>query len=211
VDWITEHWLDALGWGGSALLIFSLLQSRVLRLRVLNLMACLILVVFNGLLGIWPMVAMNIVLSLINIWFIVSLLRDSDRDAAYQVLEVGAADAYLRHVLGFHRADIAHTHPDFRTEQLEAPGVTAYLVEKGAETVGVVVMRAHGDTANVLLDYVTPRFRDFTPGRFVWRQSGLLRERGFRRVVAPPNVVGAKEYYGRIGFAREASSWVLEL
>jgi hypothetical protein len=210
VDWISEHWLDALGWGGSALLIFSLLQSRVLRLRALNLMACLILIVFNGLLGIWPMVAMNVVLSLINLWFIVGLLRDRNRDAAYQVLEVGAADAYLRHVLGFHRADIANISPDFRTELLERPGVAAYLVEKGAETVGVVVIEADGETAQVLLDYVTPRFRDFTPGRFVWRQSGLLRDRGFRRVITPPNMVGA-DYYGRIGFRREEDAWVLML
>ena len=66
-------WLDALGWGGSALLIFSLLQARVLRFRVLNLVSCLVLTVFNGLLEIWPMVAMNVVLCLINLWFIVKL------------------------------------------------------------------------------------------------------------------------------------------
>lgn len=209
MNWIADHWLDLLGWGGSALLIFSLLQSRVLRLRILNLLACLILVVFNGLLGIWPMVAMNIVLSVINIWFIVSLVRDRDRDTAYQVLAVGSGDAYLRHVLGVHSADIARTQPDFHSRQLDSSDTTAYLIEKGAETVGVVVIEAEGETAQVRLDYVTPRFRDFTPGKFVWRQSGLLRERGFRRVVAPPNMVGA--YYDRIGFAREGSTYVLNL
>lgn len=45
-------WLDFLGWGGSALLVFSLMQARVLRFRVLNLAACLLLIVFNGLLAI---------------------------------------------------------------------------------------------------------------------------------------------------------------
>jgi hypothetical protein len=210
MDALAEHWLDALGWGGSALLIISLLQSRVLRLRVLNLMACLILVVFNGVLGIWPMVAMNVVLSLINIWFIAALLRDRDRDAAYQVLAVGAGDAYLRHVLGVHSADIARIQPDFSIAQLEAPGVGAYLVEKGAETVGVVVIESRGNTAQVKLDYVTPRFRDFSPGKFVWRQSGLLRERGFRRVVTAPGMVGS-DYYSRIGFQREGGAWVLDL
>jgi hypothetical protein len=127
------------------------------------------------------------------------------------VLEVGAADAYLQHVLRVHAADIEHTHPDFRSEQLELPGVSVYLVEKGAETVGVVVIRAQDKIAHVLLDYVTPRFRDFTPGRFVWRQSGLLREHGFTRVVAPANALDAREYYGRIGFQRETDCWVLAL
>ena len=50
-------WLDILGWVGSALLIYSLMQARVLRFRLLNLVACIVLVIFNGLLGIWPMVA----------------------------------------------------------------------------------------------------------------------------------------------------------
>ena len=46
------NWLDLLGWAGSALLIYSIMQARVLRFRVLNLIACLVLVVFNGLLGV---------------------------------------------------------------------------------------------------------------------------------------------------------------
>ena len=59
-------WVDALGWFGSALLIYSLLQARILRLRVLNTVACVILIVFNALIGVWPMVAMNVVLAAIN-------------------------------------------------------------------------------------------------------------------------------------------------
>ncbi|HET7279588.1 MAG TPA: hypothetical protein VFJ22_16030, partial [Dermatophilaceae bacterium] len=62
--------LDLLGWAGSALLIFSLLQARVLRFRVLNLAASAILAGFNAVLEIWPMVAMSVVLCGINLWHI---------------------------------------------------------------------------------------------------------------------------------------------
>ena len=61
-------------------------------------------------------------------------------------------------------------------------GQSAFLVQHGDETVGVVLVRDAGDgVAQVELDYVTPRFRDFTPGEFVYRRSGLFRDRGFRR------------------------------
>ena len=40
MDWLGDHWLDLVGWAGSALLVFSLLQARVLRFRVLNLFGC---------------------------------------------------------------------------------------------------------------------------------------------------------------------------
>jgi len=84
-------WLDALGWLGSALLIFSLMQAPVLRFRVLNTVACVVLIVFNGILEIWPMVAMNVVLCGINLWFIRKLLQ-RHHELAFQVLEGGTSD-----------------------------------------------------------------------------------------------------------------------
>ncbi|WP_426244126.1 GNAT family N-acetyltransferase [Nocardioides sp. LHG3406-4] len=207
MTWLEDHWLDILGWGGSALLVYSLLQSRVLRFRVLNLAACVLLVVFNALVEVWPMVGMNAVLCAINVWFIVRLLRDRHDDAAFEVLQVRHDDEYLRHILRLHGPDILVFQPDFRWES--HADNHAYLVQRGDETVGVVLLHADGDTAHVLLDYVTPRYRDFSPGEFVWRKSGLLTSLGLRRVVTPPRMVGA--YYGRLGFRREGESFVLEL
>lgn len=210
MNWLADHWLDLLGWGGSALLVTSLLQTRVLRFRFLNLIACSVLVAFNALLGIWPMVAMNVVLFSINLWFIVRLLHDRHDEAAFDVLEVKPDDTYLLHVLRLNADEIARFQPDFEPSMLETtPGLTVYLVQKGAETVGVVVIRAEEQTAQVLLDYVTPRFRDFSPGEFVWRRSGLLLSKGLTRVVSPPQMVDA--YYPRLGFHREGASYVLDL
>jgi hypothetical protein len=204
-------WLDALGWAGSALLIYSLLQARVLRFRVLNLVASLILVVFNLLLGIWPMVAMNAVIAGINVWFIRRLHAQRHDDTAYEVLEVGLDDAYLRHVLAVHRDDIRKFFPSFDgLGDLDGPSRrSAFLVEHGDETVGVVVARRVEDgVAQVELDYVTPRFRDFTPGEFVYRRSGLFRDRGYHQVRTPPGMVAP--YYDRLGFRREADHYVLD-
>jgi len=190
--------LDLLGWAGSALLIFSLLQARVLRFRVLNLSACVVLVVFNFLIEVWPMFAMNIVLCGINLFFIRRLLRERHDPTAYEVLEVGRSDAYLRHMLRQHGNDIATFFPEF-DKVPDEPGAAAYLVLHGDETVGVVLIRDAGDgVAQVELDYVTPRFRDFSPGEFVYRRSGLFLDRGFRRVVTPPAMVAP--YYASLGF-----------
>jgi hypothetical protein len=208
MGWLTDHWLDALGWGGSALLVYSLLQSRVLRFRLLNLAACAVLVVFNALVQVWPMVAMNVVLCAINAWFIARLLRDRHDDSAYEVLQVQPTDEYLRHVLRVHGADILTFQPDFLWDPYDEEN-RAYLVQHGDETVGVVLLRLVGDEGRVVLDYVTPRFRDFSPGEFVWRRSGLLRESGVRRVVTPPAMVAP--YYDRVGFIREGESFVLVL
>jgi hypothetical protein len=202
-------WIDVLGWAGSALLIYSLLQARVLRLRVLNLIACVILVVFNALLGIWPMVAMNVALSAINLYFIRKLVESRHDEKTYEVLEVGPNDEYLRHVLRVHGKDILKHQPNLIWDGA-APGRRAYLVQKGDETVGVVLAHeAEDGDLHVDLDYVTPRFRDFSPGEFVWRRSSVLREEGFRRIVTPHGMVGP--YYDRIGFRPERDVFVLDL
>ena len=207
MTWLADHWLDLLGWGGSVLLVYSLLQASVLRLRVLNAIACVILIVFNGVLEVWPMVGMNAVLVAINLWFIVTMLRQRHDETAFEVLQVRPDDEYLRHVLRVHGKDILRFNPDFIHDQ--GDDHDAFLVQKGDETVGVVLLREEGGTGHVLLDYVTPRYRDFSPGEFVWRRSGLLVEHGIRRVVTPPSMVGA--YYDRLGFRRERDSWVLEI
>ena len=202
-------WLDALGWAGSALLVYSLMQARVLRFRILNLIACLVLVVFNGLLSIWPMVAMNVALSGINIYFIRRLVTQRHDEKTFEVLEVGPNDEYLRHVLRVHGSDILKFQPDLVWDGAE-PGRRAYLVQRGDETVGVVL--AHEEAEGVLkveLDYVTPRFRDFSPGEFVWRRSSLLHEQGLRRVVTPPGMVSP--YYDAIGFRRDGEVFVLDV
>ena len=208
VDWLSDHWVDVLGWGGSALLVASLLQAQVLRFRILNTVASVVQVFFNLVIGVWPLVAMNVVLTGINLWFIAKLLNERHDDAAFEVVAVGPRDDYLRHVLRLHRDDIVAFQPDFTWEP-ECETDHAFVVVKGDETVGVVVLRLDGDVARIRLDYVTPKYRDHTPGEFVWRHSGLLSSLGIRHVVTPPNMVNA--YYDQLGFRRNGREYVLEV
>lgn len=202
------NWVEVVGWTGSTILVVSLLQARVLRLRLINLIGSLVLLTYNAIIEVWPMVGLNAVLSLINIVYLWRMLRNRHDPAAYTVLEVRPDDRYLQHVLHVHAQDIARYNPQFSGEV--TPREHAYLVVVGDETVGVVLTRDAGErTAEVVLDYVTPRYRDFSPGEFVFRTSGLFARHGYRRVLSP---VGMKDpYYPRIGFHPEGPRWVLDV
>jgi len=202
-------WLEIIGWTGSAILVWSLLQTRILRLRALNLLGSLVLLLYNSIIGVWPMVGLNLVLSAINIVHLRRLLGSRHDEAAYEVLEVGPDDSYLRYVLRVHEADIRTFNPGFMYDPA-MPGRSAFLVQRSDETVGVVLARDAGDgVAQVDLDYVTPRFRDFSPGEFVYRRSGLFTDRGYRRVLTPPGMV--EPYYEQLGFAQVGDSYALDL
>ena len=214
-------WLEVIGWVGSAVLVWSLAQARVVRFRALNLAASVVLTGYNAALGVWPMVAMNAVISGLDVYHLVRLLRGRDDAAVYEVVEVRPDDAYLRHVLDQHAADIERHNPGFAwgsaadggSGRPGEPRRAAFLVLRDIETVGVVLLADDGSgDGRVELDYVLPRFRDFSVGKFVYRRGGDLTSRGFRRLVASTRMPDASDYFPRVGFTPDTSGrLVLEL
>ena len=203
------NWLEVIGWAGSALLIWSLLQTRIIRLRALNLVGCLVLIGYNGVVRVWPMVGLNVVLAVINVWYLARLLGTRHDDRVYQVLEVDTDDAFLAHILRVHAEDIARFNPYFRWGTSSA-GCSAFLVLRADEVVGIMLLRAASpELAQVELDYVTQRFRALSPGEFVYRHSRLLTDRGFRQVRTPPGMLAP--YYDRLGFRRDGDAYLLDL
>jgi hypothetical protein len=203
-------WLSVIGWGGSALVVVSLLQTRILRLRVLNLVGCVVLVGFNAAIQVWPMVGMNAVLAVINTVHLWRLLRHRHDDQEYAVLEVTDSDTYLDHVLRIHERDIERFNPGFSVAGRD--NRYAFLVQHGERTVGVVLADDAGDgRAQVELDYVLPEYRDFTPGEFVYRRSEVFTRHGFRQVIAPPQMRESAAYLRNVGFHSDGDRLVLDL
>lgn len=202
--------LELIGWTGSAVVVWSMMQQRILRLRRYNLVGCLVQVLYNGLLGVWPVVALNVVLAAVQVQQLARLRRTHDDPRIYDVVEVGPDSNLLVHLLRRHSADLSRFHPRFAGIPHDAE---VYLVLDGEEVAGYVILsREHagdGDVAHIALDYVTEKYRDFSAGEFVFRRSGLLREHGYRRIVTAPGVVDP--YYPKIGFREVDDRYELEL
>ncbi|MFJ4222951.1 hypothetical protein [Microbacterium sp. NPDC089695] len=66
-----DLWREIVGWAGSALLITSLMQPTISRLRWVNLGASTLLMAYNLLLGSAPMVALNVTLIAINVVYLI--------------------------------------------------------------------------------------------------------------------------------------------
>lgn len=207
------NWLEVLGWVGSAIVVWSLLQTRILRLRVLNLTGCAVSVVYAALGSVWPVLGLNLVLCFINIYHLRKLTATKETERAYSVVTVNPEDPYLQFLLNKHAKDIAATSPTFAAESVKTPATEAHLVLHEDETVGMVLI--HNDSngnARVLLDYVSPRFRDFTPGRYLFRDSGLLKSRGYTTVIAPaPSNPQTVKYYQALGFSTNGEHSTLTL
>ena len=122
------------------------------------------------------------------------------------MLEVGGDDEFLRHGLRVHETDIRRHNPGFVHDPFT--GDPCYLILKEDTAIGVVLMRDLGDgRAQLLLDYVTPPYRDLSPGEFVFGPDGPFRRHGFREILTPPGMVDP--YYERLGFRKLGDAYVL--
>jgi len=203
--------LEVIGWASTVLVVVSLTQARVLRFRWLNLVGSTLAVVYNAALAIWPFAAMNLVIAFINVYWLRRLLRERHDPSAYSVIEVSPTDGYLQHVLGVHLDDIHRFQPSYAVPADDGSRF-AFLVQREAETVGAVVVRNEGGGQGLVeLDYVTERFRDCSPGAFVYGTSGVFDEHGLRRLVAAPELAHWSDYLTRVGFRRDGDSWVRDL
>ncbi len=202
----TRTVLEIFGWISSGLIVLSLAQARVWRFRIMNFAGAALGTMYNALLGIWPFAAMNAVITVIDAYWMVRLSREG-RPTHYDLLKVDHDDPYVQHFLKIHAKD---THSHFPQFDPGAPTRATVLVLRGDETVGVVAISHTADsTAHVSLDYVTERFRDYTPATYVYEDSGMFEQLGVRRIHVPGTA--DHKYLRRMGFHQQEGEWVREV
>lgn len=204
--------LEVIGWIGSILIVWSLVVARVIRFRWINLAGAVIATGYNAAIEVWPFVFMNLAIVVIDVYWLWRLYREAHSDAAYRVVAVPADDPFLEHFHAVHADDIARHQPSFAQALAHPEGLHTFLVARGDEPVGVVALRSESDGVGLVeLDWVKERFRDLTPGEFVYRQSGALSEAGFTRLRVPTHEGLDRDYLRRMGFSAEGPHWVREV
>lgn len=196
---------EAIGWLGSAVIVFSMLQRRITRLRAINLVGCALAVAYNWALGVWPMVALNSVLAVIQVVHLIGIARTRHDPSAYSVVRAAPGDDVVTTLLQRHRVDIER----FTPLRVVDGATMAFVVMSGDTVIGAVLAHeAEPGVAQVDLDWVAPAYRDFTPGEFVFARSGVWQERGVRIIRVPAD---GGDYYPNVGFVRRGDLWERQL
>ena len=198
----TQTWLEILGYAASVLVAVSLMMRSILRLRLINLAGSATFALYGWLIGAVPVAAVNLLIALINIYYLKGMLRSRE---FFRLLEVAPDSAYLRYFLGFYAEEIRRFLPDF----VPPPGGldVNLLVLRDLVPAGVVLGNVHGSTLRLEADFVIPQYRDFKVGRYLFEEcAGFFRDRGIRRIESPPGTHQHRTYLERMGFRREADA-----
>ena len=196
---------EVIGWIGSGIVVVSMLQQRITRLRLINLIGCLVSLVYAAVIGAWPLAGLNLVLAGIQIYNLLKLWNTRHDAAIYQAVEAEPTDEIVTTMLERHAAEIARYFPNFTGP---AASSKAFLVLNGDTIVAIVLASQTGDVAELDLDYAIPTYQDLTPGEFVYRRSSVWADAGVRLLRSPE---GGPDYYQRIGFTPVDGRYELDL
>lgn len=196
-------WVELLGYAASVLVAVSLMMSRIVRLRVINLVGSLAFTIYGVLVGAYPVAAVNAFIVLINVWFLVKMLRTREY---FRILQIEPDSEYLRHFLTTHAEEIERFSPGFAHDPSRRE--LTFFVLRDLVPAGLFIGELRDDGCLwVRLDYVIPAYRDFKIGRWLYEEcAGFFRERGIREIRTPSGTPVHAKYLRRMGFTPVAGS-----
>jgi hypothetical protein len=191
---------EIIGYVASVLVAVSLMMSKILTLRVVNLVGAATFAVYGWLIGAAPVAAMNAFIVLINIWYLAQMFRTR---SYFKLLEVRPDDEYLLQFLRFYQKDMLTTQSGVKLHPDE--GDLCVFILRDMVPAGLLVGQAGADgVLKVDVDYVIPAFRDFKTGDFLFGDNkAFFREHGISVVRAYTDAAIHKQYLMRMGFSAE--------
>ncbi len=192
-------WQELIGYLGSALIIASLTQKSIFRLRGIGLAGSFAFFAYSMLIEAYPIAVVNVLAAGIHIYYLYKLSRR--KEEVFSVLHVRQESKYLARFLEFYDDDICNrSQPEFCFAPAE--GQFAAFIMRDLVPAGLFIGRLHDDhTVEVLLDFVIPQYRDFKIAAYLYSpDSGVFADESLLRawtIAAHPTHV---TYLERAGF-----------
>lgn len=197
----TAPWVEVVGYVASGLIVLSITQKSILRLRLLGLVGGMVFLVYSLMIEAYPIAAVNLVASGIHLWYLRRLVRR--KDEVFRVLRVLPESRYLLDFLEFYRDEIqGHYQPEF--EYTPNPDLVTAFILRDMVPAGLLIGESRDDgTFEVKLDFVIPQYRDFKIGSYVYSDRSALFEPPMPSTVwATASNKDHATYLRRMGFAR---------
>ncbi len=198
---ILTRMIEAVGYLGSALVVTSLLMTRILRLRVIGLMGSTTFLIYGLLIDSVPIIITNTVIMIINITF---LWRATRVEEWFYLLEVDPESRYLAEFLRFHQEDIHVYQPDWSGRVAETD--LTILVLRDMQPAMAIVGAVREGVMELRLDYAIPRFRDYRMGRFLYDSNAeFFTDQKITTITASARTKHHVRYLERMGFTETES------
>lgn len=199
-----ETALELTGYFASILILISLLMSSAVKLRLLNAVGAAVFTVYGILIHSYPTAFLNGVSVIVDIYYIVRLLKSG---ATFSTHQVSLSETGLGEFIRVYRNDIGHHFPSFDF-QFNSDDLI-FLVYDRANPVGILIgTRTEGNGIRVRLDYSIPQFRDCSVGKFLYEELALAE---IPFLIAPEGTPEHEAYLKKVGFTKQDGEFIKKL
>ena len=189
---------EIVGWIASALVIVSLTQRSIFKLRLIGIGAAVSFLTYGLLIHAYPIAILNVVVIAVHIYFLRKLTRHQEE--VFSVLKVYPESRYLAHFLELYAEEISRFQPEFSYEPAR-DHLTAFLLRDHVPAGLVIARTCQDDSLEIELDFVIPEYRDFKLGEFLYSEnSGLFAEVDCIQAWSLPGTGDHARYLERVGF-----------
>lgn len=193
---------EIIGYIASVLVAVSLMMSKIVKLRVVNMIGAAIFSLYGILIGSIPVAGMNGFIVLINVYYLYKMYTNEEY---FTLLRVSYDSEYLNKFLHFYKRQIDESQPNFQYEPVEN-GCNIFVL-RDMVPAGVLIGRVeNGNELHVDLDFVIPSYRDFKIGRFLFYDNAeFFKEHGVDSVVALGGDKEHQTYLKEMNFKKDPS------
>jgi len=193
--------IEWLGHGASILVLISLSMSSLEKLRWFNLAGATGFALYGWLLGIVPVLTVNVAIAGINIFYLFRMYRQRDY---FEILVMRPKGKYLVSFLEFYAKDIKKWYPSFSGVLAENSVVILTLRNMAVAGVFAATPDENGEL-QITLDYVVPQHADRRVGRHLYQECvSWFRERGIHRLTIDQSKIRNSSYFRAMGFREQS-------
>jgi hypothetical protein len=191
--------IEWIGYLASILIALSLTMNSIVKLRWINLVGAALFSVYGFIIGALPVGLLNGFIAVVNV---VYLIRLSNKKDAFRFFKTEAKNPILNEFLEFHKEGIQKLAPGFQFQIPE--NASSYLILRNMDVAGILIGKKETqEKMHILLDYVSPRYRDFKLGKSIYQKdSKIMQNEGVSEVVGKATTKAYRTYYDKMGFEK---------
>ncbi|MCR3906148.1 MAG: hypothetical protein NUK62_03875 [Tenericutes bacterium] len=202
------NFYEILGYVASFIVLVSLLMSSVKRLRWINLTGSLVFAIYGFLIGAIPVGVMNTGIVMINIYYLFQMYTRKDY---FTLIEMNKDTEYFKYFMNFYRDNI-ESFMEVK-DHLEDSKYLKLFILRNTVPAGVVVGEYDSkNTLRILVDYVTPTYRDFKIGKFLYHENkDFFEQLGVKNLITDPGNTKHQAYLKKMGFIENEDKYIKEI
>jgi hypothetical protein len=191
--------VEIIGYLASVLIAAAMLFNSILKLRWFSFLGSLLFTIYGSVIGAYPVVLVNGFIMFTNIWFIAKIYNKKEN---FRILEIESSNAFLQDYFKNNFKEIVKYFPSFEQNKHDI----SLLILRNNNIAGLFLANIEDYKLIIKLDYVSKEYRDFKPGKFIYKENkAFFTNKGIQYCIAENPSKNHIDYLSKVGFVERTT------